>query len=134
MTKKPETTLQTAIQDAVRKRGGYPTKIHGSVFQVDSVDLICCYRGVYVAFEAKVLGNDATPRQAKRLREISTAGGRASVVYSVDDAMKVLDEIDEEMDGWKCPNASMALVGFRKNLATRSELGLPLSTAGDLAI
>ncbi len=96
-TRKQETTLQEKIQDAIRKRGGYCVKVWGSVLQADTVDLIACYRSRFIGLEAKILGNDATPRQAKRLREISKAGGRASVVFSVSDAMRVLDAIDEEM-------------------------------------
>jgi hypothetical protein len=99
-TQKEETTLQQRIQKAVRERGGYAVKIHGSVFQPDAVDLVICYRGRFVGLEAKVLGEEATPRQAKRLREISAAGGRASVVFAVSDVMKVLDDIDEEDQAW----------------------------------
>lgn len=93
-TRKPESSLQEKIQQALRKRGAYVVKVHGSIFQPDTVDLIVCFKGRFVGLEAKILGNEATPRQAKRLRQIADAGGVASVVFSVEDAMRVLDEME----------------------------------------
>ena len=100
-TKKKETTLQTQIQAAIKERGGYSVKTHGGAFGSDTIDLIVCYRGRFVGLEAKILGNDATPRQARRLRQIADAGGKAGVVFSVSDALRVLDEIEREGEEWK---------------------------------
>ncbi len=97
-TPKPETKTQSSIQKALRNRGAYVLKIHGSEMQTAALDLVVCYRGVFCAIEVKQPGEPATPRQAKIIRDVAAAGGRSSVAYSVEDALRVLDAIDEERD------------------------------------
>lgn len=59
-------------------------------------DIIGCYRARYVAFEVK---RDATKKptklQAYRIKEITRAGGVARVISTVEEALRILDRIDE---------------------------------------
>jgi hypothetical protein len=119
-TKKPETKTQEDIQKALRARGAYVVKIHGSVFQTAALDLMVCYRGRFVNLEAKQPGEAATPRQAKIIRDVARAGGRSSVVFSVEDAMRVLDDIDEEMEGWEMFRCLTPSEARRVSLVVRS--------------
>jgi len=93
----PETRIQQNIQKAVRKRGGYVIKIHGSpMMPVGTPDLLACYRGCFVAMEVKTpeTRDNVSPVQRLRLKEIKQAGGGAYVVWTVAQANKVLDLID----------------------------------------
>jgi Holliday junction resolvase len=93
----PETRIQQNIQKAVRARGGYILKIHGSdMMPSGTPDLIMCYKGCFVAMEVKTpqTHDNVSPVQRLRLDQIEAAGGGAYVVWDVDMAMKVLDVID----------------------------------------
>lgn len=64
--------------------------VHGHAMQRKSIDLVCCWRGQFVAIEVKHPGEDADPYQAWELRQIKAAGGRAIVVTSVEEVKGVL--------------------------------------------
>ena len=93
----PEAKLTTQILAALRKRGGWWAKFHGGVYQRGIPDLLGCYNGKMVALEVKVDGRHygATALQQKNIDEINNCGGNASVIYSIQDALKILDYIDE---------------------------------------
>lgn len=59
-------------------------------------DIVGCYRGRFVSFEAK---RDATGKptqlQAYMMKKITQAGGIARVIFTADQALAVLDRIDE---------------------------------------
>jgi Holliday junction resolvase len=93
----PETRIQRNIQRAVRERGGYVIKIHGSpMMPVGTPDLLVCYKGCFVAFEVKTpeTQTDVSPAQKLRLQEIERAGGGAYVVWTVNMAIHYLDVVD----------------------------------------
>lgn len=91
----PEARLQRKIQDAVRARGAFVFKVHGSQYMMSGLpDLIICYRGLFVALEVKMPGNKPSPAQVLRMQQIKTAQGHAYVVRSVKGALRVLDLID----------------------------------------
>lgn len=91
----PEARLQRRIQDALKRRDAFVFKIHGSAHMMAGLpDLIICYRGQFIGMEVKMVGNDASPIQRLRHREIEHAGGMAKVVRSPDEALAILDEID----------------------------------------
>lgn len=91
--------LEKSIVNNVKKmldtRGAFCVKIHGSPMQVAGIpDLIVCYRGRFIGFEVKRPGKDATKLQDFMLKRITTAGGIAMVIRSVEEAEAILDQID----------------------------------------
>lgn len=96
---KPETLIVNRIVHELRARYGkslWLVKIHGSLFQRRGLpDLICCYRGNFVAFEVKRPGEKATPLQEYTLGEITQSGGFAWVISTVEEAVTNLDFLQE---------------------------------------
>lgn len=87
------------ILKAFRKRGAWAVKIHGDAHQPKTVDILACYRGRFVAVEAKRLASQhATIRQRATLADIKKAEGRSGVAFSAEVALQLLDAIDEEID------------------------------------
>lgn len=98
-TRKPPLESRTVkkILDALRKRGGFWNKTHGNPMVTKGLpDIIGCYRARYVAFEVK---RDALKKPTKlqryKLEEIARAGGVARTISSVEEALRILDRIDE---------------------------------------
>ena len=70
-------------------------KEHGGQYGTAGIpDIIVCYKGRFVALEAKVGKNKPTKLQAATIDKIRQAGGTASVVYSVEDVKTVLSETE----------------------------------------
>lgn len=92
----PEARISRAIRKMVTDRGGFAFKVWGNAqMMVGLPDLVCCYRGLFVAFETKTPeGKDPTARQAYVHRRIRRAKGIVAVPRSVSDASDVLDRID----------------------------------------
>ena len=99
MASGPETRLQRRIRRALENHGGsdlYHFKEHGGPHGTAGVpDLICCYRGHFVALEVKVPPNTATAKQEHHIELIRRAGGHAFVVTTSDEAVRVLKLIDK---------------------------------------
>jgi len=94
----PETLLVNKIIKALKERGGYWLKVHGSPFQKRGVpDIVGCYEGYFIAFEVKLPGGsyDATELQLKNIRDILNANGMATVVRSVEEALKIINFKEE---------------------------------------
>lgn len=89
-----ESALITKIQKALRERGAYVYKSHGSQFGVAGTpDLLCCVGGRFLALEVKVGTNDTTELQQQRINEIRRAGGSAVVVRSVEEAVDAANDV-----------------------------------------
>ena len=68
-------------------------KEHGGQYGTAGIpDIIVCYKGRFIALEAKVGKNKPTKLQAATIDLIRKAGGTAAVVYSVDDVKAVMSE------------------------------------------
>lgn len=102
-TKKPPLESRTSkkIKEAVIARGGFAVKIKGGPDQEKGIpDLLCCYRGRFIAFETKRSESDEpSPYQQYQMKRITTAGGIAIVIRTVQEATAALDRIDHEMPG-----------------------------------
>ena len=61
-------------------------------------DLIACFRGRYVAIEAKTPTGAQSPIQKKRMKEIQEAGGIYILARSVEDVAEVIEELWAEQD------------------------------------
>ena len=72
-------------------------KEHGGQYGTAGIpDIIVCYRGRFVALEAKVGKNKPTKLQAATIEAIRKAGGIAAVVYSVDEVRTILSEMEAQ--------------------------------------
>ena len=70
-------------------------KEHGGQYGTAGIpDIIACYKGRFIALEAKVGKNKPTKLQAATIDKIRQAGGTAAVVYSIEDVKAVLSEME----------------------------------------
>lgn len=98
MGQQAETGFQQSIQREIEKRGGYVVKQHGSMIAAVGIpDLLICYKGYYIALEAKVKGNTPSKAQGVNLRNIIKAGGLTAVVWTMKEVKKLLDFIDNDI-------------------------------------
>ena len=71
-------------------------KEHGGPYGTNGIpDIICCYRGRFIAFEAKTETGKPSRLQEAVIRKINAAGGTALVVRSVEDVKAALAAITE---------------------------------------
>lgn len=54
-------------------------------------DIIVCYRGKFIALEAKRPGGKLTKLQEKTIKDIRAAGGKVYVVMSVDEVKEIME-------------------------------------------
>jgi Holliday junction resolvase len=99
--KKPplESAVVKSILTRLKSRGGFWFKVYGNPLQVAGLpDIIGCYKGRFVSFEVK---RDATKKpsrlQTYYLEKIKEAGGRACVIWTVEQAMQVLQDIEADL-------------------------------------
>jgi Holliday junction resolvase len=96
-----EADLSRKIVKALRERGAWAEKIHGSAYQtVGLPDIVGCHCGCFFGFEVKLPGRERnlTPIQAVTLAAIEKAGGVGVMITSVKQALEFLDHIEEELD------------------------------------
>lgn len=101
MARTPEGRITVKILSALKSKGGFWFKVHGSAFQRAGIpDIVGCYRGQFVALEVK------TPKDVDKVSEvqkvmmlrIERAGGISKVVTSAEAAREVTDMIDQQLD------------------------------------
>lgn len=102
--KKSKSELEASFQkeaiELIESMGGKVTKVHVSAYQDQGEpDLICCYRGRYVAFELKIDGNKPSKLQLEKIEDIKRAGGIALPVYSINEIKETLYEISRIQQG-----------------------------------
>ena len=69
-------------------------KEHGGQYGTAGIpDLIVCYKGKFIAFEAKVGKNKATPLQDATIKRIIKAGGYALVVRTLDEVKEIIEAL-----------------------------------------
>lgn len=99
-----EANVVAKISRALKARGAFVVKIHGSEMQQSGLpDLIGTIQGRFFGFEVKEPGHArrdlckraecATPIQLYTLQEIREAGGIATVVHSVEEVEAALLEV-----------------------------------------
>ena len=98
MGQQPESGFQRSIQREIAKRGGYCVKQHGSMITAVGIpDLLVCYKGMFIALEAKVDNNKPSKAQGVNLRNILKAGGFTAVVWNIKEVKAILNFIDNEL-------------------------------------
>jgi hypothetical protein len=99
-TKKPplEKKIVNQVKTIINQRGGFAVKIWGSPQQEKGIpDLLCCYRGRFIALEGKRAEDDEpSPYQQYQMKRITNAGGVALVIRTVEEAEDLLNRIDRE--------------------------------------
>ncbi len=90
-----ESALVKKIQDYLKTvKDCFSWKEHGGQYGTAGIpDIICCYRGKFIAFEVKVGKNQATALQNITIRDIIHAGGYALVVRSVAEVQDVISAL-----------------------------------------
>jgi hypothetical protein len=97
-----ENPVKDRVMRAMRERGAYVAKVHGSRFGNAGVpDLLICYRSIFIGMEIKSpsVKLKPSPRQELHLQQIARAQGIACLVNSVKMARSVLDNIDKTIAG-----------------------------------
>lgn len=97
-----ESTITRSIMAELKKLGRdcWARKIECNARQGAGIpDILCCYRGRFLAFEVKRPGERMTPLQADTVAAIHTAGGKAAMVTSVEEAMNAIKGMGEDTDG-----------------------------------
>jgi Holliday junction resolvase len=61
-------------------------------------DIICCYRGRFVAFEVKTATGKPTKLQEHTIAKIKAAKGEAFIVRSVQEVQQILDALEAKHD------------------------------------
>lgn len=92
----PETRVQQAIQKAIKPRGWFVFKVHGSEYMMAGLpDLIVCAEGLFIGLEVKVPSkrDNTSARQDYVHEKIREAGGEAHVVCSAPEAIEVIETI-----------------------------------------
>lgn len=96
-----ESTLVTNIVRELKKRYGDAVcveKRHGTPYgKIGQPDLSICIDGRRVELEAKVGRNKPTAMQWERLAEWARAGAVVGVVYSVEDALRIVEQAREKL-------------------------------------
>ena len=76
----------------------YCFKEHGGSYGSTGIpDIICCYKGRFLAFEVKTAKGRTTALQEVNIRKINEADGIAVVVRSLDDVKNVMKEMEERI-------------------------------------
>ena len=72
-------------------------KEHGGMYSTAGIpDIICCYRGKFVAFEVKTLTGKLSKLQEITIKRINEAGGMAIKVTSLQEVKNVLEGVMPE--------------------------------------
>jgi len=80
----PEGAAKKDIKDWLDKIGAYYFMPVQSGYGRRTVDFLVCWRGQFIAVEAKAPGKKATKFQQRVMLDITVAGGRAVCVDSLD--------------------------------------------------
>lgn len=90
----PEARLSRKIMEAIRARGWFCFKVHGSEYMMSGLpDVIVCAEGRFIGLETKLPSTrgNVSPRQAYVHSQIEHGGGVAAVVCSPAEALEVID-------------------------------------------
>ena len=92
----PEAKVKKKVVDVIKKNGAYyffPAT--GGYGRSGVPDIVCCYRGVFVAIECKAGTNKPTPLQEAEMGKIKQAQGFVLVVNedNIDDVTTLLRDI-----------------------------------------
>lgn len=72
-------------------------KIHQSMYSgmIGFPDIVCCYKGMFVALEVKDGDNQASKVQELQIRKILKAGGVGVVVRSLEEVQSLVETLEK---------------------------------------
>lgn len=100
MAQTPENKVKNAVKKELKARGiWYYMPVQNGMGVVGIPDLICCWRGKFLAIETKAPGKrgNVTANQRRRLDEIAASGGLAWVIDDVEELKELLDAYQEKI-------------------------------------
>lgn len=86
----PEGKIKSRIKKLLNKYGAYTHMPVQNGMGAPSLDFVCCYRGLYIAIEAKAPGKKPTKRQQRTMEKIRNAHGYAFLVHD-DETIELLE-------------------------------------------
>ena len=95
---KNESQLTSQIKNLLKSKGAYCEKIFGGGYQASGIpDILCCYRGHFLAIEVKSPTGKgrASDIQKLKIKAIRDAGGVAFITDNIEDVERVLKFIDD---------------------------------------
>ena len=95
---KSEQTIQSEILKYLKSVGAYTIKVSAAT-KSGIPDIICCYKGRFVAIEVKrpETKNNTSPLQVANMRMIVDAQGRAIVAWDKEMVKTFINNIDKEI-------------------------------------
>ena len=92
----PESKLKRDLKNLLNDRGAYWCAIAGGPYaKPGDPDIVACYKGTFIAIEAKTYEGSQSDWQKLRQRMVERAQGIYLLTRSVDDVIDVLNAIDE---------------------------------------
>ena len=98
---KNESQLTAQIKNLLKSKGAYCEKIFGGGYQASGIpDILCCYRGYFLAIEVKSPTGKgrASDIQKLKIKAIRDAGGVAFITDNIEDVERVLKFIDGNLE------------------------------------
>ena len=92
----PEARLSRKIMDAIRAKGYFCFKVHGTDTMMSGLpDIIVCADGYFIGLETKMPNkrSNTSAIQKHRHDEIRESGGAAFVVCAAVEALAVIDQV-----------------------------------------
>lgn len=94
-SEKSESSIKSEIKRYLESKGAYWSMVAGGTYsKTGDPDIIACYKGHFVAIEAKTSIGKQRELQMVREKEIKNAGGIYLLARSVDDVRGCLEVID----------------------------------------
>ncbi len=89
----PEGELKKKVKDYLKSIGVYSFMPVQTMYGTRALDLIVCYKGLFISIETKVKPNKPTKQQLKVMNAIREAGGLAFVAYSLEDVKRQMEPL-----------------------------------------
>ena len=92
----PESKVKDKVRNILKEFGAYYfMPIGGMYSKIGVPDIICCYKGRFIAIECKAGKNKPTALQERELRVIHEAGGYSLLINeeNIDDVRKLLETL-----------------------------------------
>lgn len=89
-----ESDIQRRIMIAITSRGGYCVKVIAAS-RAGVPDVVCCYKGKFIAFEVKTMTGNASDLQKANIKKIRNSGGLGYVVRSATEVITILEALQD---------------------------------------
>lgn len=94
MAQTPEGKVKDKVKRLLKKYGAYYFMPVQTGYGAPTLDILACYKGIFIAIETKAPGKKPTARQELTIKEIKAANG---LVYVIDGDITELEEMLERL-------------------------------------